>query len=76
MLFFLKLDSSELAIARVRQRVEAGGHNIPTQVIQRRFKTGLYNLETLYKPLVDEWAVYDNSGVTPKRLEEGVKNEQ
>jgi len=72
-LFFLKLDSSELAIARVRQRVKAGGHNIPTQVKQRRFKAGLDNLGTLYKPLVDEWAVYDNSGAAPKLLEEEMK---
>lgn len=72
-LFFLRLDSPELAIARVRQRVKAGGHNIPVHVIRRRFKAGLDNLETLYKPLVDEWAVYDNSGVIPKRFEEGLK---
>ncbi len=31
---------------------------------------GLHNPEHLYKPLVDEWAVYDNSGVTPQLLEE------
>jgi len=74
-LFFLKLDSPELAIARVRQRVKAGGHNIPTQVIQRRFTAGLDNLEMLYKPLVDEWAVYDNSGATPKLIKEGMKDE-
>jgi len=72
-LFFLRLDSPELAVARVRQRVKAGGHNIPNPVIHRRFKAGLDYLETLYKPLVDEWAVYDNSGVTPKLLEEDVK---
>jgi len=74
-LFFLKLDSPELAIARVRQRVKAGGHNIPTPVVHRRFAAGLDNLEILYKPLVDEWAVYDNSGVTPKLLNEGIKDE-
>jgi len=54
----------------VHQRVKAGGHNIPEQVIRRRFKAGLYNLENLYKPLVNEWAIYDNSGIEPKLLEE------
>ncbi len=69
-LFFPGLDSPELAIARVRQRVRAGGHHIPSPVIQRRFDAGLHNPEHLYKPLVDEWAVYNNSGVTPQLLEE------
>lgn len=73
-LFFLRLDSPELAVARVRQRVKAGGHHIPTPVIHRRFSAGLQNLEQLYKPLVDEWAVYDNSGVTPQLLEEATRS--
>jgi len=72
-LFFLKLASPELAIARVRQRVRGGGHNVPEPVIRRRFAAGLRNLEALYKPIVDEWALYDNSGPTPLLLEEGVK---
>ena len=72
-LFFLSLQSPELAISRVRQRVKAGGHNIPEPVICRRFKMGLSNLDMLYKPLVDEWAVYDNSGEVPELLEESVK---
>lgn len=37
-LFFLRLQSPELAISRVRQRVKAGGHNNPEPVIRRRFK--------------------------------------
>lgn len=72
-LFFLRLDSPELAVARVRQRVKAGGHHIPDPVVHRRFHSGVRNLECLYKPLVDEWAVYNNSGATPKLLEETVK---
>jgi len=72
-LFFLRLKSPKLAIARVRQRVMAGGHDIPEPVIRRRFKSGLHNLETLYKSLVDEWAVYDNSGPIPELIEENKK---
>jgi len=70
----LQLDSAELAIARVAQRVKAGGHNIPEPVIRRRFKAGLDNLENLYKPLVDEWAVYDNTGFAPKLIKEAMKS--
>lgn len=72
-LFFLQLPSSEMAVARVRQRVAAGGHNVPEEVIRRRFDAGLRNFEQLYKPLVDEWVLYDNSGEGPIRLDEGYK---
>ena len=72
-LFFLKLASPELAIARVRQRVLTGGHNVPEPIVRRRFAAGLHNLETICKPIVDEWAIYENSGPTPILLEEGAK---
>ncbi len=71
-LFFLRLVSVELAMARVRQRVREGGHNIPEPVIRRRFESGLRNFENLYKPLVDEWALYDNSTSEPVLMAEGV----
>jgi predicted ABC-type ATPase len=34
------------------------------------------NFENLYKQTVDEWVVYDNSGLTPVLLEKGGKNER
>ena len=70
-LFFLRLASPELAIARVRQRVREGGHNVPEPTIRRRFAAGLRNLEEIYKPIVSEWAIYENSGPAPLLLEEG-----
>ncbi len=72
-LFFLQLPSPEMAIARVRQRVAAGGHNVPEDVIRRRFHAGLRNFRQVYQPLVDEWVLYDNSGDEPVRLDEGYK---
>lgn len=72
-LFFLQLPSSETAIARVHQRVAAGGHNVPEDVIRRRFHAGLRNFNQIYKPLVDEWVLYDNSGDEPVRLDEGYR---
>jgi predicted ABC-type ATPase len=73
-LFFLQLPTPEMAIARVRQRVAVGGHNVPEDVIRRRFHSGLRNFRQVYKPLVDEWVLYDNSGDEPIRLEEGYKS--
>ncbi|MBP7230450.1 MAG: zeta toxin family protein [Syntrophaceae bacterium] len=70
-LFFLRLASPELACARVAQRVKAGGHNLPEATIRRRFTSGLRNYEEIYKTIVDEWALYDNSFTTPILIEEG-----
>jgi hypothetical protein len=70
-LFFLRLASPELAIVRVRQRVKAGGHNVPEETIRRRFVSGLRNFEQIHKPIVDEWALYDNSSRMPILVEEG-----
>jgi len=73
-LFYLKLPDSEFAIARVNQRVKEGGHRVPEDVIRRRFNTGWNNFEKIYKNLVDEWALYDNSGEQPILIDEGGKN--
>ena len=70
-LFFLRLPTSEMAAARVRQRVAEGGHDVPETVIRRRFHAGWSNFEFIYRDLVDEWALYDNSGEKPVFLAEG-----
>lgn len=67
-LIFLQLNNAEEAIARVAQRVRQGGHNIPEATIRRRFAAGRDNFEQLYAPLVDAWALYDNSGAEPLSL--------
>jgi len=70
-LFFLQLPSPEMAIARVRQRVCGGGHSVPEDVVRRRFHAGLKNFSDVYKPLVNQWSVFDNSGLEPVLLTEG-----
>lgn len=68
LLFFFRLPSSEVAIARVRQRVSTGGHHVPDDVIRRRFDAGLNNFEAIYQELVDEWRLYDSTGPAPVEL--------
>ncbi len=58
-LFFLRVTSPEVAIGRVRQRVEMGGHNVPDDVIRRRFHAGWRNFEHIYRDLVDEWEIHN-----------------
>ena len=72
-LVFLSIPLVELAVARVKNRVKQGGHNIPEETIRRRFKSGLRNFEQIYKPLVDSWALYDNSGDKPRIIAAGDK---
>lgn len=68
-LYFLTLADPELAVARVRQRVSAGGHHIPGDVVRRRYARGRDNFFDLYAPLAWEWYVYDNSDYdSPKAI--------
>lgn len=66
-LLFFWLDSPEMAVQRVAQRVKEGGHNIPTDVIYRRYKLGLQNLFNLYKDIVDFWVLADNAS-NPRKI--------
>ncbi|MDP3652904.1 MAG: zeta toxin family protein [Rhodoferax sp.] len=68
-LHFLALPNADVAIERVAQRVAQGGHNIPEDVIRRRFAAGQANLAR-YCALVDDWDVYDNSGPVPVLMDE------
>jgi len=72
-LFYLSLPTVDLAISRVAERVRQGGHHVPDDVVRRRYFAGRENLETLYKPIVDEWILYDNSGPQPLVLDRGRK---
>ena len=64
-LLFFWLPSPEYAIERVAQRVREGGHNIPNDVIVRRYFAGTKNLFNIYMPIVDSWMIIDNS-VNPR----------
>ena len=68
-LIFLSLPDVEIAVERVAARVTQGGHNIPEDVIRRRFAQGIKNFER-YKALVNNWQLYDNSDIPAVLLEE------
>jgi predicted ABC-type ATPase len=68
--YYLKLQSVELAIERVKLRVSKGGHNIPEDVIRRRYERGWLNFQQIYKHLADVWTVFDNSEKFPIILDE------
>lgn len=63
-LLFFWLSSPEMAEMRVAQRVASGGHDIPKDVVHRRYWAGLRNLFEIFVPIVDLWSLYDNNTET------------
>ncbi len=72
-LLFFSLPTPEQAVQRVARRVSQGGHNIPLDVIYRRYEAGLKNFFQLYMPVVDFWALYDNNTCPTLRIASGWK---
>ena len=64
-LFYLWIHSIDVALERIAGRVKMGGHNVPEDVVRRRYHKGISNFSRLYQPLTDSWAIYDNSTDTP-----------
>ncbi len=60
-LLFFWLSSPEVAIRRVAKRVSEGGHNIPEDIIRRRYEAGIKNLFNIYSHIVDRWLLVDNN---------------
>ena len=74
-LLFFWLPTVQMAIDRVAIRVSEGGHNIPDDIVTRRYFRGMQNLLKIYIPLCNEWAVFDNSDGQPLLLARGLKKE-
>lgn len=60
-LLFFWLNNIELAKERVKTRVLEGGHNIPKEIIERRYLKGIKNLFDIYLNIVDGTLIFDNS---------------
>jgi predicted ABC-type ATPase len=69
-LHYLWLASPSQALARIRQRVQKGGHNVPSSDVRRRFARSLKRLIHSYLPLADRWVIWDNRGLPLKQLAE------
>lgn len=73
-LLYFWLNSPDLAVARVKARVAAGGHNIPEDTVRRRYFAGLQYFFNVYIGLVDRWILADNSEIPFKVVAEGSRN--
>jgi predicted ABC-type ATPase len=70
-LLYFWLISPDFAKQRVAKRVRQGGHNIPDEVVERRYYRGISNLLNLYIPIIDNWTVIDNMDVKPNIIARG-----
>ncbi|HKH45257.1 MAG TPA: zeta toxin family protein [Thermoanaerobaculia bacterium] len=64
-IFFLWIPGPDLALRRIEERVRAGGHFIPEEVVRRRYTRGLRNFPQIYAPVVDLSLLLDNSKSLP-----------
>ena len=58
---FIFLESEDLCVGRVRERVMNGGHDVPEEDIVRRFYRSITNFWQIYKNMADMWSIYSNS---------------
>lgn len=54
------LDSEELCLRRVAQRVAAGGHDVPEADVRRRFRRSLRQFMSRYRLIADDWTLVFN----------------
>lgn len=60
-LIYFWLPNAELAVERVAERVRSGGHSVPEDTVKRRYYSSVRNFFSLYQPIADNWAIFDNS---------------
>lgn len=58
-LYYIGLDSIQESLARIRNRVAKGGHDIPTETVQRRFNHRFADVARIL-PYCDTAIFYDN----------------
>jgi predicted ABC-type ATPase len=59
---FVFLDTPALWVRRVKERVQKGGHDVPTEDVIRRFYRSKGNFWHVYRKLVDRWYLFYNAG--------------
>jgi predicted ABC-type ATPase len=70
-IYYLWIRQVSLAIRRIKDRVQGGGHGVPRVDVLRRYRKSLRRFVGLYRELADYSAVFDNSGPTPRLIGTG-----
>ncbi|QDV46089.1 hypothetical protein Enr13x_59930 [Stieleria neptunia] len=72
---FVFVDTVDVCVARVAERVLKGGHDVPDADIRRRYYRSIRNFWTLYRNLADSWVVLYNGGSRIQDVSVGSRNE-
>jgi predicted ABC-type ATPase len=72
-LIYFWLETINLANQRIAERVKKGGHSVEKNIVKRRYYRGIYNLFNIFIPHVNEWIVFDNSGLSSEKVSENFK---
>ena len=59
-LFYIGVENSEIAKKRIKKRVAMGGHDIPDEIVDRRYYESIRNLEKILDKF-DNVTIYDNT---------------
>lgn len=65
-LFYLWIPDPALAVARIRDRVDSGGHDVPEPDVRRRYGRTLTNFFDIYRPLTDSVHFFNNTAEEPE----------
>ncbi len=72
---FLFVESIEILIERIAERVKKGGHFVPDEDVQRRFMRGKQNFWKTYRNLATRWSLVYNSERNFQEVAFGEKDE-
>lgn len=70
-LFYFWINSVDLALNRISERVSKGGHDVPRVVVERRFYRSLNYLVNIFFKLVNYWYIIDNNSPKPILIAKG-----
>ncbi len=65
-IYFVIVDTKEMAINRVKERVRKGGHSIPDETIIRRYSRSINMFKNVYSKISDRWWIFDNTKILSK----------
>lgn len=67
-IYFLWVPTDDVTLARVKERVLKGGHDVPEIDVRRRFNRSIENFFNHYRLLADYWILFDNSKMPPSEI--------
>ena len=70
-IIFLFVETPEILIERIAERVKKGGHFVPDEDVRRRFVRGKKNFWDVYKNLADSWSLFYNTNDSFRKIAAG-----